>query len=57
MGTAGEGEGKCVGLLVPKLSLACSVFLQMIFLMLYIHIAFVHILSDCLLQYCCGCDV
>jgi hypothetical protein len=32
MGTAGEGEGKCVGLLVSELSLACSVFLQKIFL-------------------------
>jgi hypothetical protein len=26
MGTAGEGEGKCVGLLVSESPLACSVF-------------------------------
>jgi hypothetical protein len=31
MGTAGEGEGKCAGLLVSELSLACSVFLHKIF--------------------------
>jgi hypothetical protein len=30
MGTAREGEGKCAGLLVSELSLACSVFLQKI---------------------------
>jgi hypothetical protein len=41
MGTAGEAEGKCAGLLVSELSLACSVFLQIFLLHCYVHARYI----------------